>query len=513
MTANILARSAFTKNLRINPLHVTQGSFCLPITRALLARFASTSALPQFYLDPVPIISSMAPESPASRYFPNEPYGPRLLTAFPGPESVKRLESLGTVFDSQAAYMMCDYSKSSGNYIADVDGNLYLDMYAQIASIALGYNNPALIEAAQSKEMINAIVNRPALGNFPSTDWEPILREGILAVAPKGMNKVWTSMSGSDANEAAYKAAFMYHRQQQRGGRNVDFSVLDKQTAMVNAAPGAPDLAILSFEKGFHGRLFGSLSTTRSMPIHKLDIPAFKWPKAPFPALKYPIEEQEAENRKEENKCLEALDTILTEWSGRVSAVVVEPIQSEGGDNHATPYFFQQLRKITKERGILLIVDEVQTGVGATGTFWAHEQWDLPTPPDIVTFSKKFQAAGFYYGNEELTPNAAFRQFNTWCGDPTKAVIAREIVKVIKAHDLVSRTQQVGNYTFSRLESLQSKFPKMMQNLRGKNRGTFIAWDVADVNSRNQFLKDMKGVGVNMGGCGTHSVRLRPGLL
>lgn len=172
-------------------------------------------------------------------------------------------------------------------------------------------------------------------------------------------------------------------------------------------------MSILSFKKAFHGRLFATLSTTRSKPIHKVDIPAFDWPQASFPALKYPLEEHVEENKAEESRCLEEIENIIKTWKNPIAAAIIEPIQSEGGDNHATPYFFQGLREITKRHGVLLIVDEVQTGVGATGKFWAHEHWNLDTPPDIVTFSKKAQTAGYYFGNPLLRPNKPYRQFNT----------------------------------------------------------------------------------------------------
>ncbi len=91
-----------------------------------------------------------------------------------------------------------------------------LSRYAQIASIPVGYNNPTLQKVAQSDEMVNAIINRPALGNFPSHDWSHVLKTGLLKVAPKGLNQVFTAMAGSDANETAYKAAFMWRRQKER---------------------------------------------------------------------------------------------------------------------------------------------------------------------------------------------------------------------------------------------------------------------------------------------------------
>jgi 4-aminobutyrate aminotransferase/(S)-3-amino-2-methylpropionate transaminase len=383
-------------------------------------------------------------------------------------------------------------------------------VYAQIASIPVGYNNPSLLLAATSPEMASAIINRPALGNFPQHDWADILESGILSVAPKGMNQVFTAQAGSDANELAYKAAFMWRRQQERGGAEVDFSAEDISSSMNNQSPGAPDLSIMSFKSGFHGRLFGSLSTTRSKPIHKLDIPAFDWPQAPFPMLKYPLHEHVSENAAEEQRCLAETERLIKTFPSPVAAVVIEPVQSEGGDNHASPTFFQGLRALTKKLNVLMIVDEVQTGVGATGKFWAHEHWNLDTPPDMVTFSKKAQTAGYYFGNNELRPNKPYRQFNTWMGDPARAILFGAIVREIERLDLVSHTAATGNYLFDGLERLAQRYPKEIQNLRGKGQGTFIAWDSP---RRDDVLRRAKGEGVNIGGSGERAVRLRPMLI
>ncbi|KAH7371942.1 aminotransferase class-III-domain-containing protein [Pyrenochaeta sp. MPI-SDFR-AT-0127] len=449
-------------------------------------------------------------DSGEQSFFPDEPTVPTVRTAIPGPESKKAIERLSKVFDTRSLNMMADYTKSYGNYIADLDGNVLLDVYAQIASIPVGYNNASLQAAATTPEMASAIINRPALGNFPQHDLAEILETGILSVAPKGLDQVFTSQSGSDANELAYKAAFMWKRQQQRGGADAEFSAEDISSAMNNQAPGAPDMSILSFKSAFHGRLFGSLSTTRSKPIHKIDIPAFDWPQAPFPALKYPLEEHAAENAKEEQRCLEETERLIKEWHHPPAAVIVEPIQSEGGDNHATPNFFRGLREITKKHNVLFIVDEVQTGVGATGKFWAHEHWGLSTPPDMVTFSKKAQTAGYYYGNNDLRPNKPYRQFNTWMGDPARALLFRAIIKEVERLDLVKHTAATGDYLYNGLKSLADRYPNEIQNLRGKGQGTFVAWDSP---RRDEVLKKAKGEGVNIGGSGESAVRLRPMLI
>lgn len=379
--------------------------------------------------------------------------------------------------------------------------------YAQIASIPVGYNNPHLIETMKSEAVVSSLVNRPALGNFPPNDWAEILRSGILKVAPKGLNQVFTAMAGSDANETAYKAAFMWKRQQQRGGAHVEFTEEELNSSMNNQSPGASELSIMSFKTAFHGRLFGSLSTTRSKPIHKLDIPAFDWPQATFPLLKYPLEEHVEENRKAEQDSLAEVEHLLTTWHLPPCAVIVEPIQSEGGDNHASPKFFQGLREVTKKHDVLLIVDEVQTGVGATGKFWAHEHWNLASPPDMVTFSKKAQTAGYYFGNPELRPNKPYRQFNTWMGDPVRAILFRAIIEEIEKHGLVEQTARVGNYLYSKIAALGEKYPGQFANLRGKGQGTFIAFDNP---KRDEFLKKAKGLGINIGGSGASAVRLRP---
>ncbi|KAL9053914.1 MAG: hypothetical protein Q9162_004487 [Coniocarpon cinnabarinum] len=455
------------------------------------------------YADPMPSLD-------AQPFFPEEPIGPSVKTSIPGPVSTKAIKELDEVFDTRSLNMITNYQQSFGNYISDLDGNMLLDVYAQIASIPVGYNNPSLLAASMSPEMASATVNRPALGNFPSHDWSSILHSSVLSVAPKGLNQVFTAMAGSDANEIAYKAAFMWKRRQERGGGDIDFTQEEMMSSMRNEQPGSPDLSILSFATGFHGRLFGSLSTTRSKPIHKLDIPAFPWPQAPFPHLKYPLSDFAAENAAEEQRCLAEVERLITDWPHPPAAVMVEPIQSEGGDNHASPSFFQGLRHLTKKHNILLIVDEVQTGIGATGKFWAHEHWNLDEPPDMVTFSKKAQTAGYYYGRPDLRPNKPYRQFNTWMGDPAKCLLFRAIVQEIDRLNLVENTRVTGDYLFGGLTALAERFPGQLQNLRGEGQGTFIAFDSP---KRDQFLKMGKKHGINIGGSGERAVRLRPMLI
>lgn len=447
--------------------------------------------------------------------FPGQPSGPRIVTAsVPGPASKDILKDLNNFGDFRTAVVALQYEKCKGNYVVDADGNTLLDMFGQIASMSVGYRNEALEGLAKSEDFAIAAMNRPALGVFPPTQWRDILASGLLkeTVRPKGLTQIFTANCGSTANESAYKAAFMAYAHKRRGGHS-DFTDAENESSMRNAEPGSPVMSILSFKTGFHGRLFGSLSTTRSKPIHKVDIPAFDWPAVDWPQLQYPLEQHKDANRVEEERCLKLVaDTIDFAHKSPIAAIVVEPVQSEGGDNHATPHFFLRLREITRDRGVYMIVDEVQTGVGATGTFWAHEKWNLTSPPDAVTFSKKMQAAGYYH-TEELRPSAGYRNFNTWMGDPARAMQAAEIIKYIDDNKLVQHTAEMGSKLFAVINEIASSFPNLVQNLRGKTEGTFLAFDTSTPAQRDALVAQMRQQGVMVGGSGARAVRLRPMLV
>ena len=146
------------------------------------------------------------------------------------------------------------------------------------------------------------------------------------------------------------------------------------------------------------------MSTSRTKAMHKVDIPAFDWPAAINPIYKYPLEDNVEYNRAQDEESLADIRAKIDQWKNEkgkeVVAVIMEPIQSEGGDNYLSNEFAQGVRDLTLELGIFFICDEVQTGVGCTGKFWAHEHWNLSTPPDFVTFAKKMLSCGFYHMHE-----------------------------------------------------------------------------------------------------------------
>ncbi|KAG9332873.1 hypothetical protein JZ751_014444 [Albula glossodonta] len=341
--------------------------------------------------------------------------GPSMKTEVPGPRSKALTKQLGEIQNVGAVHFFCNYEESRGNYLVDVDGNRMLDLYTQISSIPIGYNHPALMKVMSNPNNLSAFVNRPALGILPPENFPDKLVESLLSVGNK------------------------------ERGHNIP-SQEEISSCMVNQVPGCPDLSILSFMGGFHGRTLGCLATTHSKAIHKLDVPSFDWPIAPFPKLRYPLEEFTRENAQEEARCLEEVEDLIVKWRQKgkpVAGIVIEPIQAEGGDNHASPDFFRNLRNIARKHGCAFHVDEVQTGGGATGKFWAHEHWGMDDPADIVSFSKKLLTGGYYHKNE-LTADKPYRIFNTWMGDPSKNIFLAEVLNVIKRERLLDEVTRSG---------------------------------------------------------------------
>ncbi|XP_071501831.1 4-aminobutyrate aminotransferase, mitochondrial-like [Diadema antillarum] len=407
--------------------------------------------------------------------------------------------------------VFADYQASQGNYLVDVDGNRLLDVFGQISSVPLGYNHPAIIAAVSNPQNLAEIVNRPSLGRYPSVDYLARMSNTLLSVAPPGLNHVNTLMCGACAVEAAIKHAFLYSARDARGTALPTQKELD--SAMMNQNPGRSSFSVLTFVGSFHGRSLGTMSMSRSKAQHKVDLPAFDWPMAPFPQLKYPLENHEAFNRAEEERCLAATREIFADCQAKgqsVTACVVEPIQAEGGDNHATPFFFHSLQRICKEYNAAFVVDEVQTGGGPTGRMWCHEYWNLPEPADMVVFSKKMVTAGIYY-TPKYAPVLPMQITNTWMGDPIKLVILEAVIDTIRRDDLLGVVKEAGSTMEAGLKHLQDKYPNLLSNVRGV--GTFYALDLPNNSLAMSMVTKTKKEGVIIGNCGQRSIRFRPSLI
>jgi len=351
-------------------------------------------------------------------------------------------------------------------------------------------------------------VSRPALGLIPPADYRDMITDIVMPAAPEGLDAVQMLMCGGCANEYAYKIAFMHHQAKKRGTQPATDE--EMESCLWNQSPGSPNLSILSFVGGFHGRTTASLSCCHAKPAHKLDFPTLPWPHAPFPQLKYPLSDHVQENVAEETRCLKEVERLIEEKAEEgqtVAGVVIEPIQGEGGDNWASPSFFKQLQAICKKRDILFMVDEVQTGVAITGKMWAFEHWGLDEAPDAVIFAKKMISAGFFY-KSNLIPHEAFRVFNTWMGDPHKLVILKAVLETIREDKLIENMAVQGHALQSGLLDLQSKYSDVIKNVRGV--GSLVAFDGSDPGTRDNIIKLMSNRGVLTAGCGKETVRLRP---
>ncbi|XP_070162003.1 4-aminobutyrate aminotransferase, mitochondrial-like [Polyergus mexicanus] len=440
-----------------------------------------------------------------------EPEGPVVRTEIPGPQSRSLLQELNAIQQASSVQLFADYEKSSGNYIIDIDGNTLLDVYMQISTMPLGYNHPAILEALSDPVNQKIIANRPALGNFPGKDWPNRLKNVLLnkEIAPSGLSHITTMMCGSCSNENAFKNIFIWYAEKQRQGK--PFTKEEMETCMVNQIPGSPRYSIMSFRGSFHGRTLACLSTTHSKYIHKIDVPALDWPIASFPKYKYPLDENIRENQKEDKRCLAEVEELFVKNEKKVpvAGVIIEPIQSEGGDNHASPEFFRELQRITRQHGAALLIDEVQTGGGPTGKMWCHEHFNLDTPPDVMTFSKKMQLGGYYH-SDDLKPKLPYRVFNTWMGDPSKIILLEAILEIIKKENLLDRVTRVGDYILKHLTNIQKDHSSVISAVRG--RGTFIAFNCASPKMRDTIIQKLATKGIMAGGCGNQSVRLRPAL-
>lgn len=444
--------------------------------------------------------------------YPGEPSRPKMLTNVPGPESMRLLQKLDKSQGNIGhVHYFANYEKSCGNYIVDADGNTMLDLFTQISSSPLGYNHPNMIRAIQDPANLTMLINRPSLGKWPSEDWPDRLERTLMHVMPKGLDHVQTMMCGGCANEHAFKHMFCYYMKKKRGDNPITTEELEG--AIKNELVGCPPLTVLSFKNGFHGRTMATLAATHCKAIHKLDMPTLDWPFAEFPQLKYPLEEHVEENRASEQRSLEGVRAKIAEYNNKgtpVAGIIVEPVQAEGGDNHASKEFFQGLQAIAKELDIVFMVDEVQTGGGSSGKYWLHEHWDLPEAPDIVSFAKKMQTTGFYY-KDHLKMYMPYRVFNTWMGDPHKIILLEAVIKTIEEEGLLASIAKAGDFFRDGLSVLEKSYPHLIRNTRGI--GSFNAIDFRDAITRDTIIQNLVNNGFHTGGCGELTLRFRPALI
>ena len=278
--------------------------------------------------------------------------------------------------------------------------------------------------------------------------------------------------------------------------------------------PGDKGQQIMHFREAFHGRTGYTLSLTNTDPVKTDLFPKFRWPRIDNPKLRFPVTaEVERDVVAAEQHALEQMERAFADNPDDIAAILIEPIQAEGGDNHFRPEFLQAVQRKAHEHEVLFVVDEVQAGVGITGRMWAHEHFGLR--PDAIGFGKKTQVCGCLVGPKvDEEPQNVFkvssRINSTWGGGLTDMVRFGRYLEVIEEERLVDNARVVGEHLLRGLQSVQTDIGGVMSNARG--RGLMIAFDLPTPELRAKAHDRLLASGLLLLTCGPRSIRFRPPL-
>ncbi|WP_433902243.1 L-lysine 6-transaminase [Sphingobacterium puteale] len=392
--------------------------------------------------------------------------------------------------------LVMDMEKSHGSYVVDENGDEYLDMFSMFASMAVGYNHPHLVK---HREFLGKMaVNKPAISDIYPKEFADFVDTFDRVAIPKELPYAFFISGGALAVENALKAAF------------------DWKTRL-NFAQGIQKEAsqVIHFKQAFHGRSGYTLSLTNTQDPRKyMYFPKFNWPRIVNPKLTYPLTtENISQTINVEEKAIAEINHAIHDNPNDIACIIIEPIQGEGGDNHFRKEFFQQLRQICDNNEILLIFDEVQTGLGITGKMWAYQHYGII--PDVLAFGKKAQVCGILANKEKFdqVEHHVFKESSrinsTFGGDFIDMLRFKLILEVIEQENLLANATEKGTYLKSKLQEVMKNRPQL-SNLRGE--GLFVALDFDTADSRNEFIKRAYTNKLIILGCGEKSIRFRPHL-
>jgi L-lysine 6-transaminase len=393
-------------------------------------------------------------------------------------------------------HIVIDLARSHGSVMVDaLEGKEYIDCYTFFATLPIGHNHPGLEAPDFRDALLRAALENPANSDVYSREFASFVRTFREIAVPDEFRYMFFVAGGSLAVENAMKAAF-------------DWKARKNQA---NGIDGGGD-RILHFREAFHGRSGYTLSVTNTDPTKTDLFPKFDWPRVSNPKLRFPIDEEAVAEA--EIAALQEIEQEFDEDPHGIAAILIEPIQGEGGDNHFRPEFLQGLRRIADARDALLIFDEVQTGLGATGEMWAFQA--LGVTPDLVAFGKKTQVCGVLSTRriDEIEQNVfhvSSRINSTWGGNLVDMIRCARYLEIIRDEDLVANAARVGEYFRQRLVELEEEFAGIVDNARG--RGMFLAFDLPDGSMRNDLRTRCWNAGLATLTCGPRSLRFRPALV
>jgi L-lysine 6-transaminase len=407
-------------------------------------------------------------------------------------------EVLGRHLLTDGFKLVLDTKASRGSWLVDArDGQRYLDMYTFFASAPLGCNSPGIVEDEEFMALLAEIAaNKPANSDIYSVHYAEFVETFVRVLGDPRLPHLFFIEGGGLGVENALKAAFDWKsRHNEAHGRDPELGT-----------------RVLHLTRAFHGRTGYTMSLTNTEPNKIARYPKFDWPRIEVPAIHLAASEDELKAA-EERALLQAAEAF-ERYPHDVAAFIAEPIQGEGGDNHMRPEFLQAMQELVHRNDALFIVDEVQTGVGTTGTAWAYQQLGLS--PDIVAFSKKAQLGGIMAGGrvDEVTDNVfavSGRINSTWGGGLIDMVRSRRILEIVERDGLIEQAGPKGERLLAALNEVAAAHPQLLSNVRG--RGLMVAFDLPDGQTRGDVLTRLRDdEHVVALPSGERAIRFRPAL-
>jgi L-lysine 6-transaminase len=396
--------------------------------------------------------------------------------------------------------IIVDLGKSQGSYLVDArDGRKYLDFFTFFATLPIGLNHPGLLTPDFKEKLLRAALNKPSNSDFYTIEMAEFVDTFARIAMPESLPHLFLISGGALAVENALKTAF-------------DWKVRLNFEKGYSQERGSQ---VIHFQQAFHGRSGYTLSLTNTADPRKTKyFPKFNWPRVINPKITFPLNEENIKKvQQAEQMSLQQIKRAIQDNLDDIAAIIIEPIQGEGGDNHFRPEFFHELRTIADENDIVLIFDEVQSGMGVTGKMWAYQHHGIE--PDIVAFGKKAQVCGIMAGKKiDLVENNVFvessRINSTWGANLVDMVRCQRYLEIIEEENLVENAAKVGGYFQDQLHEIQQKYPALISSVRG--RGLFIAFDLPAEYLRDQFMREARKNNMLVLKCGERSIRFRPPL-
>jgi L-lysine 6-transaminase len=392
--------------------------------------------------------------------------------------------------------MVFDLERSRGSWLHDArTGQDYLDCFTCFASWPIGYNHPRLYEPPFLREMQLASLNNPANSDLYTESMARFVEAFATRVTPPGYPHHFWISGGALANENALKVAFDW-KAQKLGRKRLD--------------ENCDDLAVLHFTEAFHGRSGYTLSLTNTDPLKIGLFPKFAWPRVHNPKLEFDLDGNVANDvEASERRSVREIEAAFAKHGSKIAAILIEPMQGEGGDNHFRPEFLRELRRVADEREALLIFDEVQTGFFSCGVPWLWQAKGVK--PDVVAFGKKTQVCGLYANTrvDDIEANVfkrASRINSTWGGNLADMVRCRQFIEIILSEKLHENVARQGETLLLGLRQL-ARERGQISNVRGL--GSLIAFTLENPAARDEFLLKLRNAKLLALKSGTHSIRFR----